>query len=53
MSKMFGFSPVFSSKVIIFDCVIGFNELKSVLEYLTVTDFMPPLFGFLNIFDAL
>ena len=34
MSKTFGFSIVSISKVIIFDCVIGFNKLEVVLVFL-------------------
>ena len=53
MSKMFDFSTVSSSWVIIFDCVIGFNKLEKVLRWLTVTDLISPLFGFLKVFDTL
>ena len=44
MSKMFGFSTVSSSWVIIFSCCIGFNKLEAVSECLTATEVMPLLF---------
>ena len=44
MSNIFVFSTVSSSWAIIFDCVISFNELKTVLRCLAVTYVMSPLF---------
>ena len=53
MSKMFAFSRISSSWVIIFDCVIGFYCLEAVLGCLTVTDLMLLLLGFFTVFDVL
>ena len=57
MSKMIlCFSTVYSSWVIIFDCIIDFSKFEVVLGCLSVTNFVSPLsllFGILEVFDAL
>ena len=51
--KNSGFSTVSSSLVIIFGRVINFIKLQSVLQCLTVTNFMLTLFELFTVFDAL
>ena len=52
--KVFHLTPgVNETRIIIFDCVIGFNKLKTVFKCLTETYFMPLLFGFFIVFNRL
>ena len=49
MSKVFVFSTFSSYSVILFDCVVDFNKLKSVFGWLTVRAFMQLCLIFLQV----